>query len=126
MLPDSLGNNAASHNRRYEKFRDSANSVLKSDSGETCPLCLRRADLEQDHDHTTDLCRGRICHPCNVHLGRFDRPVDEIQRFIDYLQYWTAQHADGVGQSYTEYMRVVVPGYKRGRSAPRQHRKAVA
>ena len=126
MLPDSLSKTPASHNRRSTNQINRINPVAESDSGETCPLCLRRADLEQDHDHTTDLCRGRICHACNVHLGRFDRPVDEIQRFIDYLQYWAAQHADGVGQSYTEYMRVVVPGYKRGRRAPRQHRKAVA
>ena len=91
---------------------------------EVCPLCLQPDLLEQDHDHRTDLCRGRICSSCNHLVGRFDRPVDEIQRFLDYLQYWAAQHAEGVGQSYTEYMRVVVPGYRRGRRAPRPRKVA--
>ena len=91
---------------------------------EVCPLCLRPGLLEQDHDHRTDLCRGRICHACNVHLGRFDRPVEEIQRFLDYLQDWAVEHAQGIGRSYTEYMREVVPTYKRGRRAPRRKRAA--
>ena len=117
-----MGENlCTSHNRRSDKFGNS-----EVGNSEPCPLCGDAAPLEQDHDHRTDLCRGRICHPCNVHLGRFDRPVDEIQRFIDYLQYWTAQHADGVGQSYTEYMRVVVPGYRRGRRASRPRQQGVA
>ena len=94
------------------------------DADGACPLCLRVAELEQDHDHRTDLCRGRICHACNVHLGRFDRPVEEIQRFIDYLQFWAAQHAEGVGRSYTEYMREAVPGYRLGRRAPRRRKQA--
>lgn len=124
MPPESLSKTPTSHNRCSVNVPDPINTVGKSGSGETCPLCLRRAELEQDHDHRNDLCRGRICHACNVHLGRFDRPVDEIQRFLDYLQYWAAQHAEGVGQSYTEYMRVAVPEYRRGRRAPRQRKSA--
>ena len=93
---------------------------------EVCPLCLRPDLLEQDHDHRTDLCRGRICHACNVHLGRFDRPVEEIQRFIDYLSYWERRHVHpDKHQTYTEYMREAVPGYRLGRRAPRR-RKTVA
>ena len=102
----------------------SSETVSGSDTRAECPLCLLVAELEQDHDHRTDLCRGRICHACNVHLGRFDRPVQEIQRFLDYLHYWAAQHAEGVGQSYTEYMRIAVPEYRRGRRAPRRKRAA--
>ena len=92
-----------------------------------CPLC-NRSDvlLEQDHNHRTDLCRGRICHACNVLLGQFDRPVAEIQRFIAYLTFWESQHATVGAQTYTEYMRVLFPNYKHGRSAPRPRRKAVA
>lgn len=108
---------AGSHNKRSSK--------LGSSELERCPLCLRDGLLEQDHDHRTDLCRGRICHSCNVLLGRFDRPIEEIQRFIDYLGLWQAQHATGGGQTYTEYMRELFPNYKKGRSAPRP-RKAVA
>lgn len=92
--------------------------------GETCPLCLRPALLEQDHDHRTELCRGRICHECNVHLGRFDRPIAEIDRFLEYLRFWAVMHAESGGRSYTEYMRVAVPGYRRGRRAPRRRKQA--
>lgn len=125
MSPETRGKTPTSHNQCSDKYTNPYTSVGKQDCFETCPLCLRSAELEQDHDHTTDLCRGRICHACNVHLGRFDRPVAEIQRFIDYLQYWAAQHAEGGGRSYTDYMREAVPGYRRGRRAPRP-RKAVA
>ena len=124
MPRDLLSETLTSHNRRSVNVTNRINTVSESDSETTCPLCLRRADLEQDHDHSNDLCRGRICHACNVHLGRFDRPVAEIQRFLDYLQYWAAQHAEGAGQSYTEYMRVAVPGYRRGRRAPRPRKTA--
>ena len=125
MLRESLNKTPASHNRCYEKSPVSINPVGKSDSGEACPICLRHADLEQDHDHRTDLCRGRICSSCNHLVARFDRPIDEIRRFLDYLQHWAAQHAAGVGPSYTEYMRVAAPNYRRGHRAPRS-RKAVA
>ncbi len=74
-----------SHNQRSEKFG-------LTEAG-TCPLCLTAKPLEQDHDHETDLCRGQICHACNVHLGRFDRPIAEIQRFLEYLRFWAEQHA---------------------------------
>lgn len=122
MQPESFGNGVTSHNRCDVKYPEGINRVLESDSGEACPLCLRRGELEQDHDHRTDLCRGRICHACNVHLGRFDRPIDEIQRFIDYLTYWAQPHIVAVGLTYTEYMREAVPNYKRGRRAPRRRK----
>lgn len=89
---------------------------------ETCPLCHRAAELEQDHDHRTDLCRGRICSSCNHLVARFDRPIAEIHRFLDYLQRWATEHVRVGGQTYTDYMRHVVPSYrKRG---PRRKRAA--
>jgi len=91
---------------------------------EQCPLCLRPSVLEQDHDHRTDLCRGRICHECNVLLGRFDRPAAEISRFIDYLKFWHEQHATVGAQTYTAYMRELIPSYKAGRRAPRKRTAA--
>lgn len=91
------------------------NSVGFSDSLETCPLCFERAVLEQDHDHRTDLCRGRICHSCNLLVARYDRPLAEIARFLDYLTQWDTAHAVAGGQTYTDYMRELSPRYgKRG------------
>ena len=115
-----MGENlCTSHNRRSDKFGNS-----EVGNSEPCPLCGDAAPLEQDHDHRTDLCRGRICHPCNVLLARFDRPTADIQRFIDYLQHWERQHATAGAQTYTEYMREAVPSYKRGRRAPRPRKSA--
>ena len=93
--------------------RQASTCQLDKSAEESCPLCLQPALLEQDHDHETDLCRGRICSSCNHLVGRFDRPVDEIQRFLDYLRFWHDQHASHGGQSYTEYMRVAYPNYRK-------------
>lgn len=92
---------------------------------ETCPICRRIDWLEQDHDHATDLCRGRICHACNVLIGRFDRPVEEIARQLAYLRYWRRRNAVAPSQTYTEYMREAIPGYRARRRSPRR-RKAAA
>jgi Recombination endonuclease VII len=88
---------------------------------ERCPLCGRMALLEQDHDHTTDLCRGRICHSCNLLVGRFDRPIEEIQRFLNYLAHWRAEHANGQAQTYTEYMRAFAPRFRQKGRGRWQH-----
>lgn len=124
-----------SHNTRSDDFGISEASEIvdraqSSDSPkvlasvETCPLCLQPAELEQDHDYSNDLCRGRICHSCNLIVGRFDRPIAHIQRILGYLWFWSSQHALGYGRSYTDYMREAVPNYKRGRRAPRKRAAA--
>jgi hypothetical protein len=33
-----------------------------------CPICGRYKQLMVDHDHTTDLNRGRICSRCNTYV----------------------------------------------------------
>lgn len=80
------------------------------------------AQLEQDHDHTTDLCRGRICHSCNLLVGRFDRPLDQIRRFLDYLAHWRTEHSSGHAQTYTDYMREFAPRYRK--SGPGRWKRA--
>ena len=87
---------------------------------EQCPLCERPGLMEQDHDHRSDLCRGRLCHSCNVLIGRYDRPIAEIQRFLEYLAFWADEHARVGGRSYTDYMRELVPHYGRGRGRRRK------
>lgn len=102
-----------SHNIRSRKFG------LTELARAVCSLCGGAGPVEQDHDHRTDLCRGLLCSSCNHLVARFDRPVAEIQRFLDYLTLWEGRHADGGGRTYTDYMREVVPGYGVGARAPR-------
>lgn len=102
-----------SHNTRSSSFG------LTEVGLAVCSLCGATGSLEQDHDHRTDLCRGPLCHSCNLLVARFDRPVADIQRFLDYLTLWEGRHAEGGCRTYTEYMQDVVPGYGRGRRAPR-------
>lgn len=83
----------------------SCDVYLANPETEQCPLCLRQRVLEQDHDHRTELCRGRVCHSCNILIGRFDRPIGEIQRFLDYLRTWSSIHAESGGRRYSEYLR---------------------
>lgn len=108
-----------SHNLRSDKF---GNPEVAHTA--TCQICGADGLLDQDHDHRTDLCRGRVCHSCNLLIGRFDRPVSEIQRFIDYLTFWERQHATVGAQTYTAYMQESSPTYGRGRRAPRKRRTA--
>ncbi len=102
---------STSHNRCSDKFGNSELEPL----AEECGLCHRPAVLEQDHDHRTDLLRGRVCHSCNLLIGRFDRPLSEIQRFLEYLTFWAERHATVGGQTYTAWMRERLPGWKHRR-----------
>jgi recombination endonuclease VII len=94
-----------SHNRCSSKFGNS----------ELCSLCKKRPATEQDHDHRSDLCRGMVCHSCNLLIARFDRPVEEIQHILDYIALWSAEHAAHGGRSYTEWMREAFPKWRHSR-----------
>ena len=80
---------------------------------QACAICGATGDLEQDHDHETDLCRGKLCSSCNHLVARYDRPIEQIDRFLGYLRFWAAEHAIRPSQTYTDYMRELFPRYRK-------------
>ena len=88
-----------------------------------CDICARSEAVEQDHDHTSDLCRGKLCYSCNRLLVKFDRPVEEIDRFLSYLRFWAREHAKGEHQTYTDYMRAFAPRYGKKGHGRWQHKE---
>jgi hypothetical protein len=47
-------------------------SILRVWQDGRCAGCGWVDRLVKDHDHTTGLVRGLLCHACNVHEGRSD------------------------------------------------------
>src|ERR1017187_2822843 len=56
---------------------------------EVCEICLKPPGdkpLCFDHDHTTDLHRGWLCHHCNIGLGHFGDSTELLERAKTYLE----------------------------------------
>ena len=63
-----------------------------------CPICNKNEEMVRgrggkksgtwccDHDHSTNVFRGWLCHQCNRALGNFNDDVEKLNRAIDYLQ----------------------------------------
>lgn len=55
---------------------------------EWCEGCgrLQEDSLCLDHDHTTGVFRGWLCHACNIGLGKFGDSVASVERILAYLK----------------------------------------
>lgn len=69
--------------REYESESDGLRKL--EDQGHVCAICREDKRLYRDHDHSTGLDRGYLCHNCNVGLGHFFDNVDNLQRAVEYL-----------------------------------------
>ena len=66
--------------------------ALLAEQGDACAICHRenrsngRKDrLAVDHDHSTDVIRGLLCHRCNTALGLFNDSPNLLAVAIAYL-----------------------------------------
>lgn len=74
---------------RYGIGLEDYNKLFVSQKG-YCKICGRhQADLSKkldtDHDHTTGIVRGLLCHKCNLGLGLFKDNIENLKRAIEYL-----------------------------------------
>lgn len=77
--------------RKYGITRNDYLFLLKSQNGK-CAICSR-PELESaygrlclDHDHTTNVVRGLLCHYCNMAIGLFQENPDILSAAMAYLE----------------------------------------
>ena len=58
----------------------------KPDKGFKCPICLKKAIPNLDHDHKTETFKGWICNKCNSALGFFEDDINYVRRAVNYLE----------------------------------------
>lgn len=56
----------------------------------SCAICGKKHEINTkrfavDHDHTTGLIRGILCHSCNVGLGHFRDSEDLLRTATQYI-----------------------------------------
>ena len=60
--------------------------ALRDAQGNMCAICgATELPLFVDHDHTSGLVRGLLCHYCNIGLGGFKDDPARLQSAIRYL-----------------------------------------
>jgi hypothetical protein len=73
--------------RSYGMDQEQFDLLLKSQMGR-CAICSRELieRIHVDHDHSTSIVRGLLCHSCNVGLGFFKDDVSILSNAIEYLK----------------------------------------
>ncbi|GAA3957570.1 hypothetical protein GCM10023085_45080 [Actinomadura viridis] len=56
--------------REYASEEEACDALSAWQHGRGCAVCGDPSGLVQDHDHTTGLVRGKLCHTCNVKEGK--------------------------------------------------------
>lgn len=60
-------------------------ALLSRQSGQ-CAICKSEGPLLVDHDHTTGVVRGLLCHQCNITLGWLKDSAELALNSARYLQ----------------------------------------
>ncbi len=58
---------------------------IKNQQNNTCKICKEEKKLFVDHDHSTNLVRGLLCHHCNTMLGLAKDSPQILEGAIRYL-----------------------------------------
>lgn len=72
--------------------------------GCVCAICRAdspggRGGWHADHDHSTGLLRGVLCHFCNTGLGSFKDSIERLTKALEYLTTPPAQSAQRIPAS---------------------------
>lgn len=75
--------------RKYGLSLQDYDDLLESQDG-LCAICKRPPvegrNLAVDHDHSTGVIRGLLCHNCNVAIGNFGESLEIIKAAVVYLE----------------------------------------
>ena len=74
---------------------DTFSALFAAQDGK-CAICGATGGLLVDHDHSTGLVRGLLCHRCNVKLGQYHDSTSRLRRsghpeFAEYVCFPPAQ-----------------------------------
>jgi hypothetical protein len=71
-----------------------------------CPICGKYKQLVVDHDHDTDLIRGRVCVGCNVHIMYAVDHIDLVAAGIVYKE--RPPGCPDLPKTFKQYISLVV------------------
>ena len=88
------------------------NLLVEKDRGAcwTCGASSLSASLQVDHNHTTGVIRGLLCHNCNSGLGHLGDDPDRVDRAAEYLRLaHTSTGAREIGSMVRAFLQMPSP-----------------
>lgn len=75
------------NNPEYKSIRSSFYKYRRAtrEKTEYCEICDKKCNTVFDHNHSTGLFRGWICHECNISLGMVRDRIEILNKMISYL-----------------------------------------
>lgn len=79
---------------RYCRIRAGQYDEMLATQSGLCGICQKPSvarSLEVDHNHTTEVIRGLLCHRCNVAIGFMRDDIEIAKKAVAYLEKWHEQ-----------------------------------